>query len=89
MIVLVEDSFRKDTKKIKDAKLLERLKKVIIDAQNASTILDIQNVKKLEGYKSFYRIRVGEFRAGFKLEDGTTIRFMRFLDRKDIYKYFP
>ncbi len=88
MNVLVEDSFVKDTMKIKDRKLAARIGKLITDAQSASSILDIRNLKKLEGFKDFYRVRIGDYRAGFKLED-KNIRFLRFMHRKDIYKHFP
>ncbi len=88
MNVLIDDSFRKDVKNIKDRKLLEKLRKVIVEAQEAKSILSLSNIKKLTGYQSFYRLRVGDFRAGLKL-DNDVLHFMRFLDRKDIYKVFP
>ena len=88
MNILVEDSFIKDIKKLKDKPLLEKIKTLIGEAQKASSISELNKIKKLEGYKDFYRSRIGDYRAGFKLE-GDTIRFMRFLHRKNIYKYFP
>lgn len=35
-----------------------------------------------------FRSRIGDFRMGAKLE-GDTLVFIRFLNRKDIYRYFP
>lgn len=49
---------------------------------------DLQNVKKLEGYTTYYRIRVGEYRIGIEVLEGQVI-FVCFLNRKDIYRYFP
>ena len=49
---------------------------------------DIPNLKKLKGYKQFYRIRFGNYRAGIKIENGV-FTFERLLHRKDIYKYYP
>lgn len=46
------------------------------------------NVKKLEGYKNFYRLRIGAYRLGFKFEVGKVTAY-RILHRKEIYKYFP
>jgi len=44
--------------------------------------------KKMKGYNLYYRIKVGEFRIGFR-EDNGKIKFMRVLNRKDIYRHFP
>ena len=51
---------------------------------------DIRKLKerKVKGEKKFYRIRVGDYRLGVKIE-GETVTFIRFLHRKDIYRYFP
>jgi len=35
-----------------------------------------------------YRIGIGDYRIGLILEDETLI-FVRFLHRKDLYRYFP
>lgn len=48
----------------------------------------IPNIRKLTGYKNFYRIRQGQYRIGVKYVEGTLI-FERILHRKDIYRYFP
>jgi mRNA-degrading endonuclease RelE of RelBE toxin-antitoxin system len=42
----------------------------------------------MEGAANAYRIRVGGFRIGFYLETDV-VEFVRCLDRKDIYRYFP
>ncbi|NPA92437.1 MAG: type II toxin-antitoxin system RelE/ParE family toxin, partial [Chloroflexi bacterium] len=39
-------------------------------------------------YTSFYRIRLGDYRLGLEIE-GDTVVFVRFLHRRDIYRYFP
>ena len=88
MKVKFESSFEKDLKSIKDAKLLHKLKSIIIDCKNADNISSIKNFKKLRGYDTFYRIRLGNYRVGIELEKDTLI-FTRFLYRKDIYKFFP
>ena len=45
-------------------------------------------VKPLHEFKQYYRIKLGNYRIGFKKENHSVI-FMRVLDRKDIYKHFP
>ncbi|MBP1468695.1 type II toxin-antitoxin system RelE/ParE family toxin [Candidatus Chloroploca sp. M-50] len=36
----------------------------------------------------YYRIRIGDYRLGLFVEDDT-ITVVRFLHRRDIYRYFP
>lgn len=49
---------------------------------------DVKNSKKIKVNKQFYRIRVGDYRIGFRLDNNILV-FMRALHRKDIYRYFP
>ena len=83
-----KSSFVKDLKKVKSGDVKQRLLKVMEQVENCQNLLEIENVKKLHGAKDYYRIRIGEFRVGLKVEDNVVI-FIRFLDRKDIYRYFP
>ncbi len=46
-------------------------------------------IKKMSGFSKYYRIRIGDYRIGFKKEAGLNIIFMRVKHRKDIYKVFP
>jgi mRNA interferase RelE/StbE len=55
----------------------------------ANSLSDVANVKKMQGFKTFYRIRIGDYRMGVELEDTSTLRFIVVLHRKDIYKKFP
>ena len=48
----------------------------------------IPNTKKLQGHKTAYRTRIGNYRLGFFFEDEVII-LARFIHRKDIYKLFP
>ena len=45
-------------------------------------------LKKLKGFRNYYRIKIKNFRIGFKKINGEVV-FMRVLHRKDIYKNFP
>lgn len=47
------------------------------------------NIKKISGFSKYYRIRIGEYRVGFKKDADGSIVFMRTRHRKDIYKVFP
>lgn len=88
MVVKIDQRFEKDTDRIKDKKLLLRVAQVIGQVMEAESLEKISSIKKLQGYKEYYRIRIGDYRLGLRLENDSVI-FERFLSRKDIYKYFP
>lgn len=78
---------------LKDAKSLPKQVRVAIlelysEISNAKDIFEIKNIKKLSGYKEFYRVRIGEYRVGIALT-GSVVVLSRVLHRKDIYKKFP
>ena len=89
MKILVDKSFVKDVDKITDKKLLRNLNKLIIELENSNSLIELPNVKKIKGYDSFFRIRIGNYRLGLEEISGKGICLTRFLHRKDIYKYFP
>lgn len=49
---------------------------------------DISQIKKLTGFKTFYRIKTGSYRIGVEIANNSVI-FITFDHRKDIYKRFP
>jgi len=81
-------SFQRDLKRISDSTFLQRVNVVVLDVQSAESIQAIRHVKKMGGAKGHYRIRVGEYRIGVRIM-GDMVTFVRVLDRKDLYKYFP
>lgn len=88
MTVRIDKSFEKDVKKVRNKKVLIRIADTIEQVQTAVNTDEIKNIKKLKGSNNYYRIRVGNFRIGISIE-GDKVSFIRFLARKDIYKYFP
>ena len=88
MKVLFEKSFGRDLKKIKDKRLLEQVQEAIDQVESAASIGDVPNMKKMQGFDTYYRIRVGDYRIGIEISEGQVI-FVCFLNRKDIYRYFP
>ncbi|MSU59184.1 MAG: type II toxin-antitoxin system RelE/ParE family toxin [Pedosphaera sp.] len=82
------ESFDEDLAAIADAGLLRRIRKVIEQVEAARTFQQIPNLKRLDAKGKYYRIRVGDFRVGFVFEQGA-VTFVRCLDRKEIYRYFP
>ncbi|MDR6548537.1 mRNA-degrading endonuclease RelE of RelBE toxin-antitoxin system [Chryseobacterium rhizosphaerae] len=65
-----------------------KIKEFIGEIENAETIDEIHNVKKLKGYSTAYRWRTGDYRLGF-YKDDNGIELARFVKRNDIYKVFP
>ncbi len=88
MKVEFRESFAKDLKSVKDKSLLKRAKEVIELVEQTDSLTNIPNLKKLKGGGNYFRLRIGDYRFGISFENDTVI-FVRFLDRKDIYKYFP
>ena len=85
----VEKSFDRDVDRIKDKSLLKKLRTFISAIENAETLHGIPHIKKIEGYESFYRIKIGAYRLGVEAISHKEVILRRFLHRKDIYRYFP
>jgi mRNA interferase RelE/StbE len=81
-------SFTKDLKKVRNKELLQQVKKAIEQVEQASNLQALSNLKQLRGQSSYFRIRLAEYRIGIKIE-GDLVIFVRFLHRKEIYRYFP
>lgn len=88
MVVVVTNYFNKDISKLRDKKLISNLKSVLQKIETAKTFSEITNLKKMEGTNNYFRIRIGDYRLGI-FTDRNTIYIVRFLHRKEIYRYFP
>ncbi len=88
MNVEFKSSFVRDLKRIQDRNLKARVEEVIERVERARHLREVENIQKLRGSDRYYRIKVGDYRVGLVLS-GDIIVFVRFLHRKDIYRYFP
>jgi len=88
MKLKIDRSFEKDTDKLNNPQVLQKVAVCITQVIAAHTIASISNIKKLSGFKYHYRIRIGDYRVGVVIKNDK-ITFERFLHRKDIYKYYP
>ncbi len=88
MIVKVSKNFEKDLAKINDKKLKQAVFDIVKLVQQVPDLRGIPQLKKLKGHKEFYRIRLGQFRAGIAITKDT-IEFLVLDNRKDVYKRFP
>jgi len=85
----IEKSFDRDVDRIKDKKILRKLRTFISVIENADNIREIPHIKKIEGYESYYRMKLGDYRLGMEMVSIREVVLVRFLHRKDIYRYFP
>ena len=88
MKVKYKKIFLKDLRRLPE-KISEKIQKLVfVEIPDLEGIGQIRKFKKIKGYDTFYRIRVGEYRVGFMGKDNEIV-FYRALHRKDIYRYFP
>lgn len=88
MKVIFRRSFAKDLKKIRGKALRQEVQAVLEQIEQSTTLHDLPNVKHLTSEGPYYRIRVGDYRLGILVEDDI-VTIVRFLHRRDIYRYFP
>jgi mRNA interferase RelE/StbE len=86
--IVFKRSFAKDLKKVRRQTLRDQVQAVIEQVEQENDLSTISQVKHLTSDGPYFRIRVGDYRIGIVYEEDTVI-FVRFLHRKDIYKFFP
>ncbi len=80
--------FAKDIEALRGEDLRHRLAAVLAEIQIRPALSAVSNVKTMAASRHHYRIRVGDYRIGCRLE-GDTLVLARFLHRKEIYRKFP
>lgn len=88
MKVLYDKKFLDDIHKIRDTKIKAKAIHILNLAHTSASIQDIPHVAKMNGHPNAFRIRLGSYRIGFFREKDTLV-FVRFLHRREIYKFFP
>jgi mRNA interferase RelE/StbE len=86
--VAFEESFLKDLRAVKDKFLLRRVRELIETVEQAQSQDTLTGLKKLKGGGNYYRLRIGDYRVGITIEN-QIVTFVRFLNRKEIYRFFP
>ncbi len=89
MRIVVLKSFEKDVTKVSDKVISKHLFEIIEHITVCSKPSEIPSFEKLKGTQEYFRVRVGDFRLGLRYVGGDSITLVRFMHRKDIYKYFP
>lgn len=80
--------FIKSFNKIKDKSTQKNISKTIVFVEHCTNINEIPKLKKLKGYSTYYRIRLGDYRLGLKIQKNV-VYFADVAHRKDIYNKFP
>lgn len=86
--IKINTKFLKDLSQVPETQRKKIEVFVFHNASKFEALQDIQGLKKLKGYKHYYRIRFGDYRAGISYRNNI-LTFERLLHRKDIYKYYP
>ncbi|MFM7478437.1 MAG: type II toxin-antitoxin system RelE family toxin [Microcystis aeruginosa] len=84
-------TFIKDLKDLKSTSSYSVIKNLVFtDILAVKQLREINNLKKLKGEYNAYRIRIGDYRIVFFVEEDTiTFTFARVLHRREFYRYFP
>ena len=88
MKTLFLSQFEKDIDKIRMQSTKDDIADAVEQVEQADGSSSVVNLKKLKGFKTAYRIRVGDYRIGLFISDDT-VEFARVVHQKDIYKVFP
>ncbi len=88
MTVKVHKKFLKDLKKI-PASQREKIEQFVFEESEFFDKAHLPvKIEKLRGYRTFYKVRFGNYRVGLRIE-GNILTFERVLHRKEIYRFFP
>lgn len=85
MIVSFDRSFEKSIDKLKNKQVAGKIMKLIDQLEAASDLKEISNVAKLKGYKSYYRIRIGDYRLVLDLIEPKHVILLILAHRKNVY----
>ncbi|MGL5032863.1 MAG: type II toxin-antitoxin system RelE family toxin [Microcystaceae cyanobacterium] len=76
MQLIFRKSFDKDIDKIQDLSLLRKVQTMIQELKQSKIPRDITNLKKLKTKGNYYRIRLGDYRAGLSI-NGDEVTLIR------------
>jgi mRNA interferase RelE/StbE len=89
MKIQISKRFVKDTQKITDKRILEKIQQVIMQVKQAEALANISDLEEMSGFPGFYRIKFDyRYRIGIYCENDI-IQFLRVGHREGFYKKFP
>jgi mRNA interferase RelE/StbE len=88
MKVIYQKTFLKELANIPAKQRISIEEFAFEEALGLNSLAESGKIEKLKGFKTYYKIRFGDYRVGLRLDEDTLI-FERVLNRKDIYRVFP
>lgn len=90
MEVFFKPTFVKELNSLPKATNKETRKLCLETFSKLQNLKELKNcdLKPINGFKGYYRIKIGDYGVGFKTESKAVI-FMRVCHRKNIYRHFP
>jgi len=61
MEIIFDRSFSKSLNKLTDKEIRNKVEQIIFEVEAANSLSDVANVKKMQGFKTFCRIRIGAY----------------------------
>jgi len=84
--------FNRDLDRIHHQSVRKSIIKVIDEIRVARTLNEVSNIKKLKGFRSAFRIRLGEYRIGIFVDGLRLSLLVYYIEKKSIVtfpKYDP
>lgn len=89
MEIEISKHFVSDARKITDKRILNKIQRVLREAQNIRVLTDFKSLEKMSGNSGFYRIKFDyRYRIGIYCSSDK-IQFLRVGSRESFYKRFP
>ncbi|MBU2444051.1 MAG: type II toxin-antitoxin system RelE/ParE family toxin [Bacteroidetes bacterium] len=88
MTTRYKKSFLKDFEKLNESMKTKIVQLVFAEVPSMLGTSELKSLKKIRDEKNYFRLRVGDYRIGLKIENDIII-FYRVMHRKDIYRFFP
>ena len=88
MKIKFREKFEKDIESIINQAVLDDIVNAIENVEKANKPQVIDNIKKLKGGKTAFRIKIKKYRIGIYIVNDV-VEFTRVLPRDKIYSYFP
>ena len=57
MNIEISKSFVKDTQKITDKRILEKIQKILLESKQIGSLTELANLEELSGFSGFYRVK--------------------------------
>ena len=80
--------FTRDLRRIRSSELRRRVLHKIEEIEEESSITEVTDVRRMRGGGHYYRVRIGDHRLGMVVQ-ANVATLLRFLHRREIYRYFP